>query len=264
MTIARGSGFSNSHLSQHDQVAILNEKAVRKMGVDDPLGKRIYYRVDYRSRDWKSATVVGIVKDFHFLPLHQAIGPLMLRLYSNEMTGNNISVKISNQQIPKTIEFLQEKFESIFPRQSFNYRFLDEDIRSIYEEESKTSKVIFYLAILAVFIACLGLFGMASFSIRQRTKEIVIRKSLGASATNIFCCLMSEFLNLMIVANILAWPVAYIAMRYWLQNFTYQIKINIGVFILTGIFAFMIAALTVLYQALKAARANPVEALRYE
>jgi putative ABC transport system permease protein len=264
MLIVKGRGFSKDHLTDQDQVVILNEAAVRQMRMDDPIGKRIYYRVDYRSRDWKGATIVGIVKDYHFLSLHQTISPLMLRFYSKEMTGNNISVKIAYQQIPKTIKFLEKKFKQIFPRQDFNYRFLDEDFRNMYQEERKTSKVIFYLAVLAVLIACLGLFGLASFSIQQRTKEIGIRKSLGASALNIVSNLMLEFLKLMIVANIIAWPVAYIAMRHWLQNFPYRIEINIGVFILAGALAFVIAALTVFYQAIKSAIANPVDSLRYE
>ena len=174
-----------------------------------------------------------------------------------------ISVKIANQQIPKTIEFLQQKFKHIFPRQDFNYRFLDEDFRNMYREERKTSKVIFYLAVLAIFIAFLGLFGLASFSIRQRTKEIGIRKALGASVTNIVSYLIAEFLKLLIIANFLAWPAAYIVMNYWLQNFPYRIEIQISIFLIAGALAFIIAIITVLYQALKAAMANPVDALRY-
>ena len=232
--------------------------------MDDPIGKRIYYKVDYRSRDWKGATIVGVVKDYHFLSLHQTISPLMLRFYSNEMTGNNISVKIANQQIPKTIEFLKKKYEHIFPQQDFNYRFLDEDFHHMYREERKTSKVMFYLAVLATLIAFLGLYGLASFSTRQRTKEIGIRKALGASAATIVSKLIWEFLKLMIIANILAWPVAYIVMRYWLHNFPYRIEINLGVFLIGGGLAFFIATLTVSYQAIKAANANPVDSLRYE
>jgi len=264
MTIVKGRGFSKDHLSDQGQVVILNQEAVRQMGLVDPIGKRIYYRVDYRSRGWKGATIVGIVKNYHFLSLHETITPLMLRFYSKEMTGNNISVKIANQQIPKSIEFLQKKFEQIFPRQDFNYRFLDEDLHNMYREERKTSKVIFYLAVLAIFIAFLGLFGLASFSIRQRTKEIGIRKALGASVTNIVSYLIAEFLKLLIIANFLAWPAAYIIMNYWLQNFPYRIDIQISVFIIAGALAFFIATLTVFYQAIKAARANPVNSLRYE
>jgi putative ABC transport system permease protein len=264
MVIVDGRGFSKDHLSDQGQAVILNQEAVRQMRMEDPIGKQIYYRVDYRSRDWKGATIVGIVKDFHFLSLHETIGPLMLRFYSDEMTGNHISVKIANQQISKTIEFLQQKFEHIFPRQDFNYRFLDEDFRRMYQEERKTSRIIFYLAILAIFIACLGLFGLASFSIRQRTKEIGIRKALGASVPNIVSYLIAEFLKLLLIANVLAWPAAYLVMNYWLQNFPYRIDIQISVFIIAGVLAVLIALITVLYQALKAASANPVEALRYE
>jgi putative ABC transport system permease protein len=134
----------------------------------------------------------------------------------------------------------------------------------MYQEEQKASKVIIYLAILAIFIACMGLFGLESYSIRQRTKEIGIRKALGASVPNIVRYLTTEFLKLLIIANSIAWPVAYFVMRKWLQYFPYRIEINIGVFILAGVFAFIIAALTVFYQAIKAARANPVNSLRYE
>lgn len=264
MVIVEGRGFSKDQLSGQGQEVILNEEAVRKMRLNDPIGKQIYYRVDYRSRDWKAATIVGIVKNYHFLSLHTTIRPLMLRLYSEEMTGNNISVKITDEQIPKTIEFLQQKFEHIFPRQNFNYRFLDEDFHNMYQEEKKTSKIIFYSAVLAIFIACLGLFGLASFSIRKRTKEIGIRKAIGASVPNIVFLLIAEFLKLLIIANFLAWPAAYIVMRYWLQNFPYRIDLQISVFFIAGAVAFPIALLTVLYHALKAASANPVEALRYE
>jgi len=263
MTIVKGRDFSKDHLSDQGQVVILNQEAVRQMGLDDPVGKRIYYRVDYRSRDWKGATIVGIVKDYHFLSLHEIISPLMLRFYSKEMTGNDISVKIAPQQIPKTIELLEQNFEHIFPRQDFIHRFLDEDFRNMYQEERKTSKVIFYLAVLAIFIGCLGLFGLASFSIRQRNKEIGIRKALGASVPNIVADLIAEFLKLLIVANFLAWPAAYLVMNYWLQNFPYRIEIQISIFIIAGALAFIIAIITVLYQALKAAMTNPVDALRY-
>ena len=264
MIIVEGGGFSREQLSDLGQKVILNEEAVRKMRLDDPIGKQIFYNVDYRSRDWKGATIVGIVKDYHFLSLHTTIRPLMLRLYSKEMTGNNISIKIAKEQIPETIEFLRQKFEHIFPRQNFNYRFLDEDFHNMYQEEEKTSKIIFYTAVLAISIACLGLFGLASFSIRQRTKEIGIRKAIGASVPNIVFYLIAEFLKLLIIANFLAWPAAYIVMKYWLQSFPYRIDIQISVFLIAAAVTFPIALVTVLYQALKAASANPIEALRYE
>jgi putative ABC transport system permease protein len=264
MTIVKGRGFSEEHLANNANVAILNETAVKQIGWDDPVGKRIIYYEDYRSRSGGSLTVVGVVKDFHFLTLHDPITPLLLRFYSKEMTGSNIFVKIAPNNTSETISYLKEKFQEMFPLETFNYRFLDEDFLTMYQEEQKASEVIIYMAILAIFIACMGLFGLESYSIRQRTKEIGIRKALGASVPNIVRYLMTEFLKLLIIANIIAWPAAYVAMRYWLQNFPYRIEINIGVFILAGIFAFMIASLTVFYQAVKAARANPVDSLRYE
>jgi len=242
-----------------EQTMVLNKRTVKDAGLPPPLFKVLKQEIP-------EIEAVSRVNEgwSPLLSLHETITPLMLRFYSKEMTGNNISVKIANQQIPKSLEFLQKKFEQIFLRQDFNYRFLDEDLHNMYREERKTSKVIFYLAVLAIFIAFLGLFGLASFSIRQRTKEIGIRKALGAPVTNIVSYLIAEFLKLLIIANFLAWPAAYISMNYWLQNFPYRIDIQISVFIIAGALAFFIATLTVFYQAIKAATANPVESLRYE
>jgi putative ABC transport system permease protein len=264
MTVIQGRGFSREFTSDPGNVVILNETAAKKIGWNDPIGKRINYNVDYRSRTVGGATVVGIVKDYHFLSLHHTITPLMLRLYSKEMTGHRIAVKIAARQIPETISFLEEKYQQIFPEEPFSYRFLDEDFRNMYHEERKTSRVIFYLTLLAIFIACLGLFGLASFSIKQRTKEIGIRKVFGASMPDIVFQLISEFLKLLVLANLVAWPVAYVAMNNWLQNFPYRIQIHFWVFITSGALALLIATVTVIYQAIKAALANPVDAMRYE
>ena len=159
---------------------------------------------------------------------------------------------------------MKKKWELLQPAFPFEYSFLDEDFDKQYKIDKKLSQIFSYFTFLAILIACLGLFGLASFTAEQRTKEIGIRKALGASVSEIIFLLSKEFTRWVLVANIIAWPLAYFAMNRWLQNFAYRINIGIGTFILAALLALVIALLTVGYQAIKAARANPVEALRYE
>ncbi len=264
MTIVKGRGFSRKFASDRGNVAILNEAAVRAIGWDEPIGKRIEYSGDYRLQVDGGTTVVGIVKDYHFLSLHHRITPLMIRLYPGDTPGYIFSVKIAGQNIPATISRLKEKFQRIYPGETFSYRFLDDDFRQMYREDRNFGKVAVYLAFLAIFIACLGLFGLAGFSVKQRTKEIGIRKALGATVSGITKLLVSEFLALTVIANFFAWPVAYLAMDQWLRNFPYRVPIHFWVFIVGGTATLLLAMLTVGYQAVKSATANPVESLRYE
>jgi putative ABC transport system permease protein len=299
MKIVKGRGFSKEFVSDAGNAVILNETAARMIGWDDPIGKRLLYDVDYRSRSLGGATVVGIVKDYHFLSLHHSITPMMIRLYSRgwhpqpihgqpevflsgassqksgektnfqkvlvkETTGSYFSVKIAARDIPKTLSFIEKKFLQAYPQQTFNYQFLDEEFQRVYQEERKFGKVIFYLALLAIFIACLGLFGLASFSTRQRTKEIGIRKIIGATVPGVTRLLTGEFLKLTIIATVFAWPIAYILMTQWLQNFPYRVGIDFWVFLASGAAAVLFTLATVSFQAIKTAVANPVEALRYE
>ncbi len=264
MKIVKGRGFSKEFAADGGNAAILNETAARMIGWDDPIGKRLLYDVDYRSRSVGGAAVVGIVKDYHFLSLHHSITPMMIRLYSKETTGGCFSVKIAAQDIAKTLSFIEKKFLRAYPQQTFNYRFLDEEFQRVYQEERKFGKVIFYLALLAIFIACLGLFGLASFSTMQRTKEIGIRKIIGATVPGITRLLTSEFLKLTITATVFAWPIAYILMDQWLRSFPYRVGIHFWVFLASGVVTVLFTLATVGFQAIKTAAANPVEALRYE
>jgi putative ABC transport system permease protein len=162
------------------------------------------------------------------------------------------------------MSLLKEKWKELFPRRSFDYFFLDDFFDSQYRAEEKLGYSVLCFSLLAIFIGCLGLFGLASFTAEQRTKEIGIRKVLGASVSRIVGHLSKEFMLLVVMANIIAWPVAWFAMSKWLQNFTYRIDMGWWIFILSGALALFIALLTVSYQAIKAAHANPVDALRYE
>jgi putative ABC transport system permease protein len=189
---------------------------------------------------------------------------MMLRLYPEDVSGWNVSVKISGQDIPATITFIESKYQEFFPDEIFAYRFLDEDFERMYQEERKSGKVILYLAGLAIFIACLGLFGLASFATKQRTKEIGIRKVVGASVGSITWLLNSQFLKLTFLGCVLAWPLAYYIMHRWLQNFLYRTPLQIWVFGAAGLAAVFVALLTVSFQSIRAAAADPCDSLRTE
>lgn len=264
MTILEGRAFTTNMRGWVENAVILNESAVQRIGWDAPIGKRLRYNVDYRSRTWGGATVVGILKDYHFLSLHHTIGPIMLRLLPRDNAGNRLSLKISTQDVPGTLAFIEKEYENIFPNRIFEYSFLDEDFEQMYLEEQKAGRVILYLAIIGIFIACLGLFGLSSYTAKQRTKEIGIRRIVGASIPNITLHLTRDFVKLVVVANLFAWPAAYYAMHEWLKNFPYRVGVSWLVFIVAGIAALLIALATVGFQSVRAARANPADSLRYE
>jgi putative ABC transport system permease protein len=264
MTIVEGRGFSREFGADQGPVVILNESAVKHIGWDEPIGKHIRYSVDYQSRQVGDTEVVGVVKDFHFLSLHNPVTPLMLRLFPEDRTGWSISAKVREQDLPITIAGIESRFQQFFPEEVFSYRFLDEDFNRMYREERKSGRVILYLAALAIGIACLGHFGLASFATKKRTKEIGIRKVVGASVSSITWLLNADFLKLTLLGCALACPVAYFVMNQWLQNFLFRIDIQFWVFAVASLAALSIALLTVSFQSLRAAFANPIDSLRYE
>jgi putative ABC transport system permease protein len=252
--LVAGRNFSKRFPSDVEHAYILNESAVKEIGWDTPIGKELEIM--------NKGPVIGVVKDFHFRPLHQRIEPAALYIYPKLF--QYISVKISPYDVSQSIDFLKAKWKALVPGQVFQYSFLDEDFDNLYKAEMRLSKIFTVVTFLAVFIACLGLFGLAAFEAMQRSKEIGIRKVLGASVSGIVLLLSKEFTKWVLLANIVAWPVAYYAMNHWLQNFAYRIHIGPLVFIQSAALALIIALLTVGYQAVKAAFANPVETLRYE
>jgi len=206
--------------------------------------------------------VIGVVKDFHFRPLHQQIEPAAL--YICPKYFQYISARISPYDVSRSLDFLRAKWQALVPGQTFQYSFLDEDFDRLYRAEMRLSQIFTVVTFLAIFIACLGLFGLAAFEALQRTKEMGIRKVLGASAAGITVLLSKEFTKWVLLANIIAWPVAYYAMSRWLQNFAYRIHIGPWILILSAAVAFIVALLTVSYQAVKVSFANPADTLRYE
>ncbi|MBS1935011.1 MAG: ABC transporter permease, partial [Bacteroidetes bacterium] len=235
---------------------IINEAALRKIGYKDPIGKRLTF--------WgKKGTIVGVVKDFHFASLRVAIEPLVLRLRDKEEWGT-ILVKIEAAKTKQAMSGLEKLGKELNPKFPFNYQFADENFNKMYRSEQVIDKLSTSFAILAIFISCLGLLGLAMFTAEQRTKEIGIRKVLGASVSGLFTLLSKEFLQLVFIAFVIAAPLAWWAVSKWLQDYTYRTDISWWVFAVAGIAALFIALLTVSFQAIKAAVANPVKSLRTE
>ena len=261
--IISGRNFSPEHRSDSSEAMLINETAARHLGWEDPTGKIIGDLSDPIKGIFDSKKhIIGVVKDFHVKSLHFNIEPLYLEIQPSLF--NFLLIKLAPGKISEAMRFLEDKWEAVSPTQTFDYSFLDESFDYQYKTEQRLSTIILYFTPLAIFIACLGLFGLASFTAEQRTKEIGIRKALGASVPSIVILLSKEFTKWVLVANIIAWPIAYLAMNRWLQHFAYRVDMGPGVFILSAFVAFVTALLTVGYQATKAAKANPVEALRYE
>ncbi len=236
---------------------VLNEAAVRMMNIDEPIGALVQ-----RGRDYLE--VIGVVKDFHFQSLRSEIAPLMILLSYEDWSNQQIAVRISGQDVPGTLAFLQSTWEKYATDAPFTYSFLDQDYESLYRAESRLSRVFGIFTGLAIFVACLGLLALAAFLAEQRTKEIGIRKVMGASVRSIVLLLSKGFTRLVLIAFVIAIPLAYWAMQTWLSDFAYRIEISAWPFLLAGGVALLIAWLTISYQSIKAALSNPVDALRDE
>lgn len=251
--IVAGRNFSKEVPTDATSAFMLNETAVKMLGWTDPIGKQFAWGD-------KKGYVIGVVKDINIASLHKKIRPTFLckdRLYT-------LSLKIKSDQVAETMQFLKEKTAELRPNRGFEYVFLDDAYDAKYRSEQQFGQITSIFSSLAIFIACLGLFGLIAFTIQQRTKEIGIRKTLGASEINIVKLLSQDVIKWVLIANIIAWPIAHYAMQQWLQGFAYHIDVAWWPFALSGLMALGLALFTVFYQSLKAARSNPVDALRYE
>ncbi len=252
-----GRNFDKDFLTD-SSATLINETLAKQLGWDSAVGKHVALGTDHP----ENLTVIGVVKDFHIRSVHQKIEPVLLYITSQRF--NHLGVKLSGHELAGTLRSIAEtwqRFESKYP---FEYKFLDETFEKYYQEEERLTQALGIFSALAIGIACLGLFGLAAYTAEQRTKEIGIRKVLGASVSGIIALLSGDFGKLVLIANLIAWPVAYFAMGRWLQDFAYRVDLSWGVFALSGGLALAIALVTVSTQAIKAALANPVEALRYE
>jgi putative ABC transport system permease protein len=256
--IQEGRDFSRDFPSDVKSAYILNEAAVRALGWDQAVGKQ--FAVE--RADTSMGRVVGVMKDFHFASLHQSIRPLALILEPS--AGYYFSLKISSRNMENTLSFIENTFKAFAPNAPFNYRFTDEEVAGMYMEEDRLGTLVNAFSVIALFIACLGLLGLASSAINRRTKEIGVRKVLGASIPDIFVLLVKDFTKLVLIANIIAWPAAYYAMSRWLQNFVYRIGVEWWLFAVSALAALIVSIVTVSYHTTKAAVSNPVDSLRYE
>ena len=214
-----------------------------------------------KSREGQT-NIIGVVEDFHMLSLHQMIEPVAIHLKPDSRV--NLLVRIASGNIQETLVFLENTWKEFVPEQPLLFAFVDDSLNKLYRAEQKLGEIFFVFAAIAIFIACLGLFGLVAFTAERRTKEIGVRKVLGASTVSVMMLLSKDFIKLVLVANMIGWPIAYWAMRDWLESFYYRIELSLDVFVLSGTLTLLIALLTVSYQAWKAARSNPTDALRYE
>lgn len=255
--------FSPDFPSDTANRIILNEEAVKQIGFKSPqeaIDKTVHFDWRGQSFNW---TIIGVVKDFHFQDLHVKIEPYGFQL-NNEPNYNYIIVHSKAANIKPVLSSIESSWKKLNPNEPFEYSFLDEDFQKNYEAEDRLASIVSVFTFIAIFISCLGLFGLATFSAEQRTKEIGVRKVLGASITSIITLLSKDFIKLVAVAILIASPLAWWVMKRWLQDFAYRININWAVFVITTLTALAIALITISIQAIRAAIANPVKSLRTE
>ena len=252
--MAEGRFFSKEYVSDRHNF-VLNESAIKAMDIQSPIGKMFNMR-------GKKGQIVGVVKNFHYQSLHQKIEPLILHI--EPWWYRFIIIKLRSENLFETIGYVKKIHAKFNPYYQFEFSFFDDQIEQYYRAEHVLSRVFHYFSFLAIFIACLGILGLAVYAAESRKKEIGIRKVLGASLPEIVILLSKGYARWILAANLISWPIAYYAMHKWLQSFAYRVDLGIMIFILSGLAAVGIALFTVGYHSLKAAAANPVDSLRYE
>jgi ABC-type antimicrobial peptide transport system permease subunit len=262
MEIVDGRNFSKTHSTDANEAFIINEEAVKRMGLLKAVGNKV-------AIGNQQGSIIGVVKNVNFKSLHFKVDPIIFRIINNYSAYELnlfgiIMIRVKGDNIPAAITAIKNIWNRHNPSYPFEFHFLDETYNKLYFSESRVGNLLNSLTLLAILISCLGLFGLAAFTADQKTKEIGVRKIHGASTFKIVQLLNRQFLQWVILANIIAWPVAYLIMNKWLQNFAYKTSMEIWVFLLSGLLALFIAFLTVCYQSLKAATANPVDSLKYE
>jgi putative ABC transport system permease protein len=253
LALVAGRNIDFSTGTDSTQAYILNETAVKRLGWEDPIGKSFAWRD-------RKGTVIGVVEDFHTESFHSPIEPVVL---FNWITPS-LSIRIRPTGVEETMAFLEKTWKEFIPHRPFEYDFADEQVAGKYWNEVRQARIYGTLSILAISVACLGLLGLAGFTAERKTKEVGIRKAVGASLSGVLVLLGKEFAVLVAVAVLVACPVTYLLMRRWLDQFTYRIDLGPGLFLLGAVIAFAVAMLAVSWQTARAARTNPVEALRYE
>jgi putative ABC transport system permease protein len=262
MKMVKGRNFSQDFPTDSTGV-IINEAAAQLLGWKEPLNQ-LLYRPDFRPGDPMKAVgyhVVGIVKDFNYASMHQKVLPLIMSLADNRGT---LAIRFQGGNIPSLVHQIETRWKAMADGVPFNYTFMDNDFNNLYKAEEQTGRVFITFAIFAILIACLGLFGLVTYAAEQRTKEIGIRKVLGANIGGIVALLSKDFLKLVVISTVIAFPVAWWGMNQWLQGFAYRIDVSWWIFAVAGLTALLIALVTVSLQTIRAALANPVRSLRSE
>ena len=253
----QGRNFDAGRPADVDEAVLLNEAAVRALGWKDPIGKP--FAVPFQGPNGR---IVGVVEDFNFQSLHKTVEPAFMFLWPYKW--DYLSLKISKENPQETIDHIRETWATMMPDHDFNFWFLDDTLNNLYWREVRQGQVVGAFSTLAVLVACLGLVGLASYSVQRRTKEIGVRRVLGGSTGNVALILTGESTRLVLLANVIAWPVAYYAMSRWLESFAYRTDLGPMLFVASGGLALLIALLPVGILSYRAASANPVETLRVE
>lgn len=259
MELIMGRNFYDNRNSDRRSI-VINQTLQKKAGWENPIGKRIYIG---DSQDDNRYTVIGVIKDAHFSSLKEPIQPLIF-LNNDEERANKLMIKLNTTNMRETIVRLENTWHLLEPGKPFDYFFLDKSYAGLFESDERLSMIFSTFTILAIFIACLGLFGLSSFTAEQRIREIGVRKVFGASTTNIIYHLSYRFIRLVLIANVMGWLVAHVALREWLKNFAYATNFGPPVFITAGIITLAVALLTVTFIAIWASNTKPVDSLRYE
>lgn len=264
LEMVEGRFFSKEMSTDRTEAAVLNETAAKVMGFDSPVGHPISLRMMNGQGVIEARTynVIGVMKDFHQNSLHRPIDPIIFINEGGQYPWLNVRIRPEN--VGETIKFLEDTWKSFVPSRPFSYDFLDDQIDGFYKQEVRTKSVLSLFTILALFTACLGLFGLASFIAEKRTKEIGIRKVLGATVRELVLFQTREFAVWILMANAIAWPLAYFAAGQWLQSFAYRVSPGVEPAVLAALFSLSVALLSVAYKAVRAAHANPVDSLKYE
>jgi len=258
--VVNGRNFSNE-LQTDSSAVIINETAARLLGQQSPLNKPLYRIMDNSGKIIKRYNIVGVVKDFHFSSLRDNISPVTLYLENNY---DALSIKINAKNLPALLAQIKNKWNSLAPNQQFSYSFMDQDFEATYRSEQRIGKIFMIFTSLAIAIACLGLFGLAAYAAEQRTKEIGIRKVLGANVTVIVAMLSKDFIKLVLIAILISSPLAWFFMQKWLQGFAYRVNFQWWIIAFAGLGAILIAFLTISFQSIKSALANPIKSLKTE
>ena len=265
-TILEGRSFDRELATDYMESYIINEAAVKFFQMDEPIGTVLAGQA-FTGTQWsvKNARIIGVVKDFHMASLHSEVRPTVFSLSSEATTGlNYLDVRVAPENIRETMTYLESTWQAFAPDGPFQFTFMDDDVDQHYTAEDQFLSVFTTFAFLSIIIGCLGLFGLTAFMMKRRTKEIGIRKVLGAEVSLLVAVLSKDFLTLVLLANVLGWPLAYFMMDRWLQDFAFSAGIPVWAFVVTGLGALVIAFVSVAYHSIKTASANPVNSIRYE